>query len=227
MENLGGTCSDMAPGAGSASTPYCTARSGVNIAGSTSGKDVVVLEGNLADFSIAVPLKALTVVGKNAIITSGSAGTDGITITNGTVYMRNVTVQGSASPATGMGINVAPPGSSAVALYLTGCAIKNNPGGGIMLNSAAFDIENTTVTGNGPGQTSGGLFWGGIRVESLPASGPTILNHLTVQNNNPVGISCSGGITGTGVLATLNTTAQIANSCGFTSCTAGAGCGAP
>jgi hypothetical protein len=232
VQNLAGTCSDTVSGAGSAATPYCTAAIGVSIAGSTSGKDVVVLTGALADFSVAVATKPLTVVGKKNAVITPAAPRDGITITNGTVYLRNVTVQGSANPATGMGVNAQPSPGNTITLYLTGCTVNNNPGGGIMLNGAAFDIEGTTVTGNGPGQTPIGLTWGGIRVDSLPTSGPTILNRVTVQNNDQVGISCSGAITGTGVLATGNNNStssnnQITSSCGFTSCgAASATCGA-
>jgi hypothetical protein len=54
---------------------------------------------------------------------------------------------------------------------------------------------------------------------------------VTVQNNNPVGISCSATITGTGILATGNNNSTNAayqiSGCGFTSCTAAStGCGA-
>jgi hypothetical protein len=195
----------------------------VNAAIGTSGKDLVVLTGALADFSIAVPSKVLTVAGKSAVLTP-AAFANGIDITSGTVYLRNITIQGATS--TGIGINAAPPGGSTVTLYLSGCKVTNNAGGGILLNGAAFDIENTTVTGNGPGNFGGLTTWGGVLVNTPPTGGPAILNLVTVQSNNPVGISCSGTITGTGVLATGNLSTQITPSCGFTSCAAGTGCGA-
>jgi hypothetical protein len=218
-------CSSSTSG-GTAAAPFCVARIGVNSA-LTNSKPLVVLAGTLAaGFSVSAP-GVLTIVGKSAIITP-EAFTDGIAIASGEVYLRNLTVQGNA--ATGSTTN---PGISAgvgVTLHMDKCAVTNNTGGGILLNGAAFQIENTIITGNGAGQTTGGLVWGGIRVDSLPASGPTVLNLVTVQNNNAVGISCSGNITGTGILATGNTSAEIANSCGFTSCTpaldGGSGCGA-
>ena len=228
VQNVTATCSDSATGAGSTATPFCTAHTGVNVASTTSGKTLVVLTGALADFSIAVPSKTLTVVGKGAVITP-AASTDGIDITNGVVYLRALTVQGNASPATGMGINATPGTGSTVTLYMNGCKVTNNPGGGILLNGAAFDIENTTLTGNGPNTVS--TQWGGIYVQNLPSSGPTTLNLVTIQNNNGGGLTCSGGIQGTGVLSAgnINTASQISSACTVTSCSTsdgGATCGA-
>jgi hypothetical protein len=109
------------------------------------------------------------------------------------------------------------------------CKVADNPGGGILLNGAAFDIRNTTVTGNGPNTDS--TPWGGIYVQSLPASGATNLTFVTIQNNPGPGLVCASAtaIQGTGVLATGNTLSQISTSCGVTSCSpldGGTGCGA-
>lgn len=223
----GATCSES--NAGTAQAPVCSAQNGVGLAKSGS-KPVVVIRGALTSGSTNIAITSpLTIVGKdNAMLTPAATGADAIDITNGVVYLRGVTVQGGNS--TGIGINAAPTSGNAVTLHMSDCRVTNNPGGGVFLSDAAFDIENTIITGNGAGQTTGGLVWGGIRVDSTPTSGPTVLNLVTVQSNNAVGISCSGSISGTGVLATGNTSAQIVNSCGFTSCTpvvdGGAGCGA-
>jgi hypothetical protein len=225
VQDVAGTCLASGTGAGTSATPFCTARTGVNVAISTSGKDLVVMKGTLADFSIATPSKTLTVVGQNATITPAAA-TDGIDITSGTVYLRNLTVQSATSTATG--INAAPTSGNTVTLYVSSSKVMNNSGGGILLNSAAFDIENTTVTGNGPGQL-GAITWGGILVNSLPTSGPTTLNLVTVQNNSYGGVTCSGTVQGTGVLSTgnTNTVSQIGAACEFSSCTsASTTCGA-
>jgi len=224
----GATCNES--NAGTAQAPVCSVQNGVGLAKSGS-KPVVVIRGALTSGSTNIAITApLTIVGKNnAMLTPAATGADAIGITNGVVYLRGVTVQGGNS--TGIGINAAPTSGNAVTLHMSDCRVTNNPGGGVFLSGAAFDIENSIITGNGPGQTTGGTFWGGIRVDSLPTSGPTVLNLVTVQSNNPVGVSCSGSIAGTGVLVTGNTSAQIANSCGFSSCTAaldgGTGCGAP
>jgi hypothetical protein len=222
------TCSDTT-GTGSSSAPECSLQAGVTLA-KTGSKSVVIVRGTLAAPSIGVATTiavsgSLTIIGKNSAVIVAASGADGIDITSGTVYLRNLTVQGATS--TGMGIKASPDTGSTVALYVNGCKIANNPGGGILLNGAAFDIENSTITGNGPG-TLGVATWGGVLINALPASGPTTLNLVTAQNNNPVGISCSGSVTGTGVLATSNLSTQITPSCGFSSCaSASATCGAP
>jgi hypothetical protein len=224
------TCNES--NAGTAQSPVCSLQNGVGLARSGSTKPVVAIRGTLAAGSTNIAVTApLTIVGKNsAVLTPAATGADVIDITSGEIYLRNLSIQGTASPKTGMGINASPTSGNAVTLHMRDCRVTSNPGGGVFLNGAAFDIENSMITGNGAGQTTGGLVWGGIRVDSLPSSGPTILGLVTVQNNNAVGISCSGTITGTGVLASGNTSADIANSCGFTSCTpaldGGTGCGA-
>ena len=113
------------------------------------------------------------------------------------------------------------------------CTVSDNTGGGILLNGAAFDLRNTTISGNGPGRT-GTTSWGGILVNALPPSGSVAgLNFVTVRSNDGGGIICAGTIQGTGVLSTGNTNAllgQLDSNCGgFTSCSAadgGAACGA-
>ncbi len=209
---------------GTAAVPFCDGKSGVNAVASTTGKILAVMVGALADFSISVPAKVVTVVGKGAVITP-AAFNDGIDVTAGEVYLRGITVQGSLSAGTKIGINA----GTGVTLHMDTCSVIGNPGGGILLNGAAFDIEDTTVTGNGPG-TTGPTSWGGILVNALPASGPTTLNLVTVQNNKQVGLACSAAVSGTGVLATGNAGGvDIGASCGFTSCStsaASATCGA-
>jgi hypothetical protein len=187
------------------------------------------LAAGSTNISIASPL---TIVGKNGatVAPTAAVGSTCITITQGEVTLRGLTVQGAASPATGMGIAAGP----GVTLHMDGCRVVNNPGGGVFLNGAGFDIESTTVSGNGPGQTTGGTLWGGIRVDSLPATGsPTTLRLVTIQNNSPVGLSCSASIaSSSSVLATGNNSstnpAYQISGCGFSSCSpAGATCGAP
>ena len=223
----GATCS--ASNTGTAQAPVCTAQAGVGLAKSGS-KPVVVIRGALTAGSTTISVSSpLTIVGKNgALLTPADPSADAITITSGEITLRNLTVQGTASPKTGIGINAGPVGGNSVTLHIDTCAVTNNPGGGILLNGAAFDIKNTTVTGNGPGQT-GSTTWGGIFVQSLPPTGPTNLNLVSVNNNVGAGVACAGSILGSGILATGNTstTAQITTSCSITPCTpASTTCGA-
>jgi hypothetical protein len=227
VQNIAG-CSSTTSG-GTAVAPFCLAQTGVNSA-VANVKPLVVLAGTLAaGFSVATP-GVMTIVGKNAVITP-AAFTDGIAMSSGEVYLRNLTVRGSAS--TGSQSNPGVSAASGGLLHMDTCVVSDNTGGGILLNGAAFDLKNTTVSGNGPGRT-GTTSWGGILVNALPPSGSTAsLNLVTVRNNDGGGLICAGSIQGTGVVATGNTNAllgQLDSNCGgFTSCSAsdgGATCGA-
>jgi hypothetical protein len=232
VQNVTG-CSTTTVG-GTSATPFCQAQAGIASAKSTS-KPLLVITGTLAPPSAGVSTTIavsapLTIVGKSSAKITPASGGDGIGITSGEVYLRNITVQGSSSTgsSTNPGINAAPTSGNTITLHMDTCAVTNNPGGGILLNGAAFDIQNTTVTGNGPG-TQGAVSWGGILVNSLPTSGPTSLSLVTIQNNPAPGLSCAGAISGSGVLATGNTLSQIGSTCGLASCStsdASANCGA-
>jgi hypothetical protein len=212
-------CSDTATNAGTAGAPYCTVQRGV-LAANAKGKALVLLSGVLAGgvtgLALSVPL---AVVGRDAVINAADYS-DGLSVTGGELYLRNLTVAGSASRQTGIGVNAqATPGASLL-LRVKDCTITGNPGGGILLAGAAFDIENTVVSGNGPGETVGGVSFGGIRIDSMAAVGPATMTLVTITDNLAPGLSCAGGIQGTGVLSTGNTVQNIASSCGFVSCAA-------
>ena len=227
------TCSDNT-GTGTFAAPVCSAQGGVVLAKSGS-KPVVAIRGTLSPPSLGVTTNiavssSLTIVGRNSAVIVPASGADGLTIASGEIYLRGISIQGTAT--TGVGINAAPTGGNTVTLHTDTCTVSNNGGGGILLNGAAFDIKNTTITGNGPGTFSGGFQWGGVLIQNTSTSGPTTLNLVTVQNNSGGGLTCSSAVTGTGVLATGNalTVSQIGTTCGFGSCSAsdgGTGCGAP
>jgi len=213
-KNGAGACSDA--GAGSAQMPYCTAQTAIGVAKS-AGTPVVVVMGQVSGFSLGALSAPLTIVGKGGVITPADYA-DGVSITRGEVYLRALTVAGNPSGVTGMGISAQAATGATVVLHMDGCTVRDNPGGGILLVGAAFDIRNSKVTGNGPGQTADGSLWGGIHVESLPAAGETSLNLVTIQKNLATGLSCSGAIQGRGILATGNTTLEIGIACAVTSC---------
>jgi hypothetical protein len=199
--------------------PYCTAQTGIGVAKSAA-KPVVVVMGQVAGFAVGALSAPLTIVGRGAVIAPADYA-DGISITRGELYLRGLTVAGNSSGVTGIGINAQASTGATIVLHMEDCTVKDNPGGGILLTGASFDIRNSKVTGNGPGQTAEGVTWGGIRVDSLPAGGPASLNLVTIQNNLALGLACSGAIQGQGVLASGNTTSDIGPSCGATviSCT--------
>ena len=212
------TCLETNPG--TALAPVCTAQSGVGLAKS----GVVVIRGNLAAGSTTIAVTSpLTIVGRTGgTITSAGVEADGITITSGEVFLRNLTIQGSTSPKTGVGINAGTGGGNAVTLHMDTCAVINNPGGGILLNGAAFDFKDVLVSGNGTGQ-DGLVTWSGIYIKTLPSTGATKLNLVSVVNNGSPGMTCISTDSGpnTGVYAADNggtSGVNIANSCGISSC---------
>jgi hypothetical protein len=219
-----GTCSDTSANAGSSAMPFCTAQVAVGAAKSKA-KSVVVMTGIFASGFTGVSLtQPLTVVGKSAVITPAGYS-DGISITGGEIYLRKLTISGAASLQTGIGINAAPTSGNTVTLHMDSCTVTNNPGGGILLNGAAFEIKNTSVTSNGPSSTG----WGGILVQDPPAGGPTTLDHVSISNNRQIGLSCGTSIAASNtVFATGNVGGiDISSTCGVVPCTiAGPTCGA-
>jgi len=105
--------------------------------------------------------------------------------------------------------------------------VDNSKGGGILIDKSNFDIRNTTVAGNGPGDMMG-TAWGGIRINAPPVTGPATLELVTIKDNKQVGLSCSAAIAGIGVLATRNAGGvDISPTCSVTACApAGPACGA-
>jgi hypothetical protein len=212
------TCNEA--NAGTASAPVCSAQNGVSLA--TSTKPLVVIRGTLTTVSTAAIAVSfpLTIVGKNAAVLTAAVGGNCVSITQGEVYLRNLTLQGNSSSATGVGIGIsaAPTSGSTVTLHMDTCEVINNKGGGILLNGAAFDVTNTSVTGNKKGRT-GTTTWGGILVQSVLTSGTKDLNLVTIQGNDGGGITCADGIQGTGVLASDNTSTSVGDIdtvCGIT-----------
>ncbi|HEY5284427.1 MAG TPA: hypothetical protein VIM14_16670 [Polyangia bacterium] len=219
-----GTVLCAASNSGTSASPVCSLASGVGLA-KMNGRPLVIVRGTLAPASTTIAVSSsITVVGRTgATLIPADAGADCLTITAGEVFLRNLTVQGAMSPATGMGINVAPPSGATVTLHMDTCAVRNNPGGGILLNGAGFDIRNTVVSGNGPGTVlATGLTWGGIYVQSIPTSGLTDFSLVSIQSNNGGGLTCTGAVQGSGLLASLNTNTvnQIGSLCAVTSCPA-------
>jgi hypothetical protein len=182
-------------------------------------RTVVVVRGSSLSANGAIGLsggKLVSIVGQNAGAITGTMA-PALWI-SGDTYARDLKL---SSMTTAVQAN------SGATLRLNHVSVVNSPGGGILLDGAAFDIRNTIVTGNGPGMY-GVAIWGGILINNPPAAGPSRLQFLTVQANNQVGIACSATVTGTGVLASGNAGGvNIATTCGFTSCSAAsATCGA-
>ena len=153
----------------------------------------------------------MSIVGQSTAVIGGGAS-PALHLAAGDLYVRSVKL----STVSSIGCQA----DSGSTLRLDHVLVTGNSGGGIFLNGAAFDIENTTVSGNGPA-SDGPTTWGGIYVKALPTIGPTILKLLTVQNNNPVGVSCAAAVSGTDVFVSGSTSGvdiSTTTSCGFMSC---------
>jgi hypothetical protein len=204
--------------AGSSGTPFCGPQ--VALDALTSSRRVLVISGPVAGLQWnAAGANPISLIGRaSAAIVGGLQS--GISFSGaGELFARDIVVR--RSDAAGI---VAQNGA---VLRLEHVTVDGNGGGGIFVDGAAFDIRNTTITANGPGQ-SGATTWGGMLATNVLASGPANLELVTIRNNNPVGLACSGPVSGTGVLATDNTSINIATSCALTGCSpAGPTCGAP
>lgn len=212
-------------GGGTAAAPFCSMTPVQAAIVNSDARTVVVVRGTVssaaAPFNRSPTRKESSIVGQlSAVIAGAQAGLD---IRNGLFYARDIKI----SPSAAAGISAVPATGSAVTLRLEHTTVDSCQGGGILLDGAGFDIRNTTVTRNGPGDDMGNT-WGGIRIKSPPATGPTNLDLITVQNNTGTGVTCSSAVSSaSGVLASDNTPVNISPSCGFMPCgTASSTCGA-
>jgi hypothetical protein len=219
VKNATGCVTTAAVNAGTKAVPYCYPQNGVDAVDAT--RRLVVMSGptDLRPWTLAVSGSQVSVVGQAAVTIAPGADV-GIHLSAGSLYVRGLRVRNGSLAGV-----VADGGSD---LQMDHCSVESNVGGGIFVDGASFDIVNTTVTGNGPGDDMGAS-WGGLRLKNLLTSGDKNLRLLTVQSNNQVGVSCSGSVSGMNVLATMNTGGvDVSPTCGFTPCTADAGttCGA-
>jgi hypothetical protein len=225
---------------GSAAKPYCAPNDAVTAL--TSTRHIIVIVGAAGDRmklnttglspvvigrkdsggnvgsipagpATAVAVSSDTVLIRDLTVNAGTTSTStGILVTGSSTNVTLIRVM--AALGTGLGVDA----ESGATLAMNGCSVSGNGAGGILLNGAAFDIENTTVVKNGPG-TFGPTNWGGVFVNGPPGSGAAKLALISVQNNTPVGISCSSNISTkiSGVLASDNGV-DVNSTCGFSSC---------
>lgn len=206
---------------GTATLPYCSLDPVIAALGTMTAKNLVVVTGTVdkgPPFAIAG--RPISIVGKaNASVGGVPAA---IRLTAGDLYIRNVELFTGNSLGCQAGT-----GST---LRLDHVVVTGNKLGGILLDGAAFDIKDTTVTKNGPGVFNGAVDWGGIFVNNPPAAGPTKLQRVTVQNNLEAGIKCSVALMMTmtsGILASGNMSPDIHPTCMVAACgAASATCGA-
>lgn len=214
---MNGACSNS--GSGTSATPFCAMDPALVTASAT--RDLIVVRGTVTGASSAFSggAQQTSIVGQSSAVIAGGSN-PAIHLASGDLYVRAVKLTTGAS--------IGAQADSGTTLRLDHDLVTGNSGGGVLLDGAAFDIENTTVTNNGPGTFMSLTTWGGILINNPPSAGPTKLNFVTVQTNNQIGITCSKMVSGTDVLASGNTGGDVnPTSCGFSSCgTAGPACGA-
>jgi hypothetical protein len=213
-------CTDTDPfgQGGTLAAPFCSMTPVQNVIANNDVRTLVVVRGTVNASTTPLGRSAsraeLSIIGQQTAVIAAGAN-PGLDLQSGQFYVRGVTI----SPSGSVGINAAIPNSSlALTLRLDTVTVDSCQKGGILLDGAAFDIKNTTVTNNGPGQ-NGTFIWGGILVKTLPMSGPTQLELVSIDGNNQVGLSCIGPVSGTGVFATGNTGGvNIGTACDVTPC---------
>jgi hypothetical protein len=188
----------------------------------TMNRRVIVIRGTVQASSGPLPTIGggpVSVVGQSTAVIAGGAS-PGLQITgaDADVYVRSLALKSS----TLAGIR-----ATGGKVLLDGVVVDSNMGGGIFLDATSFTIANTTITNNGPAQ-EGATVWGGVYVSNVPATGPKLLQRVSIQNNKGPGLVCSAAVMGNGVLATGNSTLEIGSTCTVTSCASpSATCGAP
>jgi len=162
----------------------------------------------------------VTIVGKPGALISG-VGSAVLDVVSGAVFIRNVKIGPSAT--IGMAAR------KDATLLVSKVTIDGNQGGGLLIDGAAFNFSNSTVSNNGPGQI-GSTAWGGIFVRAVTSSGGDgTIDHLSVVNNKQIGVTCADGVFGNAIFAAGNAGGiQVASTCGlWTPCAApGPTCGA-
>ena len=215
---------------GTAALPFCNidlARRVLAIdSAQAQPRTLVRLRGTLnaatTPFTRTPARSEVSIVGQQGAVIAGGAQ-PGLDLQSGLFYVRGLKI----SPSASIGINAAPGAADSLTLRLSGVTVDSCQRGGILLAGAAFDIRNTVVTNNGPGDMMG-TAWGGIRVSNPPPGGPTRLDLVTIENNKQVGLTCTAPITGNGVFAAGNSGGvEVSPTCNVTPCMpAGPTCGA-
>jgi hypothetical protein len=223
-----GGCSnvDLAVPAGSSALPFCEAQLAIDAtqirapradagadAGTPVAKDLVVMRGpeGLGFWSFARS-DTLTVVGKANATISGATH-DGITLSSGILYLRDLRISNGTNPGNGVAIRAS--GGELVADRLT---VDTNLGG-IFLSGASFAITNSVIANNQPA-TLGASVWSGIIVDQVPANGPAVLRNNTIVGNTVAALVCTATSRTqmAGLLFWNNNGSDVVGSCGNTPC---------
>jgi hypothetical protein len=218
VENKAGCVTSGASG-GTLATPFCHPQPAVDAAVPQAVRRLVVLRGTAAFANVSVnnanpqgaPLAIIARASTPPVGPIAGGPNVGLRVVLGEVYVRGVTVKGSAN----VGVVV----ESGSTLRMTRSIVESNARGGIHVNGGGFDITNTVVAGNGPGDI-GGLPWGGVHIIPPPAGRPARFAHATVYRNSGGGLTCAGPVSAPGLLAygTQSAPSDIGSTCMVAAC---------
>jgi hypothetical protein len=205
--------------AGTAAMPLCTPQAAITEL--TASRRLLVIRGPapVAGFTWTTGGAQVSVIGQDEATVAPGIDRDGIVVAGGDLYVRNVSVSGGRR----MGI-VARNGAT---LRLEQVKVMDNRrpeseipvrpvAGGILIDGAAFDIENCLISGNGPG-VDGDTFWGGIRVKAVSGN-LRRLERVSVVDNLDTGVACATAISGTGVFSQNPGRGEITPDCDVRPC---------
>ena len=184
-------------GVGTSVSPYCRSQDGINAV--TSSKRVVVMRGTVALGVWVASFSGSQVFGQNgATVTPGAD--IGVHISSGDVYIRGLTVQGSAS-AVNAGIVV----DSGATVRLDRCIVTDNVGGLLVHNGAGFEVANSVFAANQAAVGDFGAF-GGVALGNTGTGLPSRFWFNTVVDNQAQGVVCTTNTQSLdGVLLWMNT----------------------
>jgi len=150
------------------------------------GKLVVVIEGRVdgaVDWTLGGRTEPVVVVGQSNGILAGNGVSTTVEVSGGDVYIRNLNITGAGPNSYGLAV------AGGGTIHLDNVKVFENPGGGIVIENAGFEITNTTIDHNG---TEGRPVGDGLVLRSIPASGrPRSLTNTSVTNNTGSGIMCA------------------------------------
>jgi hypothetical protein len=178
-------CASSGSTGGAVSQPFCGLQAAVTLMGSNTSKRLIVLRSDADPVSVANATQ-VSLVAQNAATIHTSVASPGIALSGtGNLYARDLTVVGSAG--TNAGISAGP----GTTLRLERVKVLDNGGGGILLDGAAFDLNDVLVSGNGTG-IDGSTTWSGIYIKALPNAGAAAkLNFVSIVDNGNTGLNCS------------------------------------
>jgi len=136
---------------GTSAVPFCSTGPVQTVIANNDVRTLVLVRGTVnaatSPFQRSATRSEVSIVGQqSAVIAAGAQ--PGLDVQGGRFYVRDLKI----SLSTSVGISAVPGNPGPITLRLDTVNVDTCQKGGILLNGAAFDIRNSVVTNNGPGQ---------------------------------------------------------------------------